>query len=78
MTYQAASASSGAPTRLAEGYIDMDLNRRFIANRAATHLVPAFESGIDGILPGDLLIIDRSLPARNSPLVRRLPARAGR
>lgn len=61
--------TSEKPVSLAEGYIDLDLNRRLIQNRAATHLFSASESGIEGITPGDILVIDRSIQPRNGYVI---------
>jgi DNA polymerase V len=46
---------------IADGYLNTDLNGRFIQNKAATYLPLAPDDGIDGIFIGDVLIVDRSL-----------------
>ncbi|WP_303674821.1 LexA family protein [Vampirovibrio chlorellavorus] len=46
---------------LADGYLNTDLNARFIRNKPTTFLCPAPDDGIEGIFPGDTLIVDRSL-----------------
>ncbi len=46
---------------VAEGYLNTDLNARFIQNKAATYLPLAPDDGIEGISIGDTLIVDRSL-----------------
>jgi DNA polymerase V len=46
---------------LADGYLNTDLNSRFIRHKAATYLCPAPDDGIEGVYMGDTLIIDRSL-----------------
>jgi DNA polymerase V len=49
---------------VADAYLQCDLNARFIHNKAATYLPPAFDDGIDGIFMGDTLIVDRSVKPR--------------
>ena len=46
---------------VADGYLNTDLNARFISNKAATYLPLAPDDGIEGISLGDTLIVDRSL-----------------
>jgi SOS-response transcriptional repressor LexA len=46
---------------VAYGYLNTDLNARFISNKAATYLPLAPDDGIEGISVGDTLIVDRSL-----------------
>jgi len=46
---------------VADGYLNTDLNARFIKNKAATYLPLAPDDGIEGISIGDMLIVDRSL-----------------
>ena len=46
---------------VADGYLNTDLNARFIQNKAATYLPLAPDDGIEGIYVGDTLIVDRSL-----------------
>ncbi len=46
---------------VADGYLNTDLNARFIQNKAATYLPLAPDDGIEGISIGDVLIVDRSL-----------------
>lgn len=46
---------------IADGYLNTDLNARFIQNKAATYLPVAPDDGIEGIFLGDVLIVDRSL-----------------
>jgi DNA polymerase V len=46
---------------VADGYLNTDLNARFISNKAATYLPLAPDDGIEGIAVGDTLIVDRSL-----------------
>lgn len=46
---------------VADGYLNIDLNARFIQNKAATYLPLAPNNGIEGIYAGDTLIVDRSL-----------------
>ncbi len=46
---------------VADGYLNTDLNARFIQNKAATYLPLAPDDGIEGIFMGDVLIVDRSL-----------------
>jgi len=46
---------------IVDGYLDIDLNDRFIMNPAATYLPLAPDNGIDGISAGDVLIVDRSI-----------------
>ena len=45
----------------AEGYLDLDLNNRYIVHKAASHYVSAPGDRIDGIHPGTPLIVDRAL-----------------
>jgi DNA polymerase V len=44
-----------------DGYLNADLNQRFITNQAATYLPIAPDDGIEGIFTGDVLIVDRSI-----------------
>jgi DNA polymerase V len=53
----------------AEGYMDLDLNRRYIVHRAATHLMVAPNNGLDDIHRGDVMIVDRSLAAKPGQVV---------
>ena len=53
-----------SPMTGAEGYLNTDLNARFIRNRAATYLFPACSDGIEGIHKRDILVVDRSLSAK--------------
>jgi DNA polymerase V len=46
---------------VADGYLNTDLNARFIQNKAAIYLPLAPDDGIEGISIGDVLIVDRSL-----------------
>lgn len=46
---------------VADGYLNIDLNARFILNKAATYLPLAPDNGIETISVGDVLIVDRSL-----------------
>lgn len=46
---------------IADGYLNTDLNARFILNKAATYLPLAPDDGIETISVGDVLIVDRSL-----------------
>lgn len=46
---------------IADGYLNTDLNARFIQNKAATYLPVAPDDGIESIFLGDVLIVDRSL-----------------
>jgi DNA polymerase V len=46
---------------IVDGYLNADLNHRFIANPAATYLPLAPNDGIEGIFAGDVLIVDRSI-----------------
>jgi SOS-response transcriptional repressor LexA len=55
---------------LAEGYIDLDLNRRAIQNPAATHLFQVDESHIENVLKGDLLIVNCSSRPRPGDVLK--------
>lgn len=54
---------------IADGYLEMDLNARFIRNKAATYLPPAPDNGIEGIVPGDVLIVDRALKPKPGAVI---------
>jgi DNA polymerase V len=63
------STPDNAVSRLAEGYLDCDLNRRFISKPAATYLFPSADDGIEGIFKGDMLIVDRSITPKPGAVV---------
>ena len=46
---------------VADGYLNTDLNARFIQYKSATYLPLAPDDGIEGISIGDVLIVDHSL-----------------
>ena len=54
---------------IAEGYLNTDLNARYIPNPPATHLFAANSSAIEGIQKGDILIVDRSLIPRQGAVI---------
>jgi hypothetical protein len=54
---------------VADGYLNTDLNARFIHNRAATYLPLAPDDGIESISVDDTLIVDRSLSPKPDQLM---------
>ena len=46
---------------MADGLLNCDLNARYINRKAATFLCPCPNPGIEGIFPGDDLLIDCSI-----------------
>lgn len=57
----------------AEDYVEerLDFNRRLVRNPAATYCIRVSGESMQGagILPGDLLVVDRSLKARDGDVV---------
>jgi len=54
---------------IVDGYLNADLNQRFITNQASTYLPIAPDDGIEGIFTGDVLIVDRSIRPKHGCVI---------
>lgn len=54
---------------MADGLLNCDLNARYIRRKAATFLCPCPNQGIEGIFPGDQLLVDCSIDPKPGMVV---------